>query len=224
MDENSNYKTTRKKSPVPKIIGPDASGRMPPNARELEEAVLGAMMLERDKIHSAIEILTEAHFYAPENGKIYGVIKKLYSDGGAVDLLTVANELRNNGDLDIIGGAYYLATLTSKVSSAANLDYHARILTQKFVQRELIRVSGEIAMDAYDDTLDSFQMLDECERKLYEIKNAGLKRSFRDINALVQQALKELELRQSTDNSGITGVATGFSDLDRITTDGSPRI
>ncbi|MFM2298999.1 MAG: hypothetical protein RIR98_607, partial [Bacteroidota bacterium] len=222
MDENSNYKTTRKKSPVPKIIGPDASGRMPPNARELEEAVLGAMMLERDKIHSAIEILTEAHFYAPENGKIYGVIKKLYSDGGAVDLLTVANELRNNGDLDIIGGAYYLATLTSKVSSAANLDYHARILTQKFVQRELIRVSGEIAMDAYDDTLDSFQMLDECERKLYEIKNAGLKRSFRDINALVQQALKELELRQSTDNSGITGVATGFSDLDRITSGWQP--
>lgn len=222
MDENSNYKTTRKKSPVPKIIGPDASGRMPPNARELEEAVLGAMMLERDKIHSAIEILTEAHFYAPENGKIYGVIKKLYSDGGAVDLLTVANELRNNGDLDIIGGAYYLATLTSKVSSAANLDYHARILTQKFVQRELIRVSGEIAMDAYDDTLDSFQMLDECERKLYEIKNAGLKRSFRDINALVQQALKELEQRQSTDNSGITGVATGFSDLDRITSGWQP--
>ena len=222
MDDNSNYKTTRKKSQVPKIIGPDASGRMPPNARELEEAVLGAMMLERDKIHAVIEILTEAHFYAPENGKIFGAIRKLYTEGGAVDLLTVANELRNAGELDIVGGAYYLASLTSKVSSAANLEYHARILTQKFVQRQLIRVSGEIAVDAYDDTLDSFEMLDECERKLYEIKNAGLKRSFRDINALVQQALKELELRQATDNSGITGVATGFSDLDRITSGWQP--
>ncbi|MFN6048023.1 MAG: replicative DNA helicase, partial [Bacteroidota bacterium] len=180
------------------------------------------MMLERDKIHAVIEILTEAHFYAPENGKIFGAIRKLYTEGGAVDLLTVANELRNAGDLDIVGGAYYLASLTSKVSSAANLEYHARILTQKFVQRQLIRVSGEIAVDAYDDTLDSFEMLDECERKLYEIKNAGLKRSFRDINALVQQALKELELRQATDNSGITGVATGFSDLDRITSGWQP--
>ncbi|MFN5383304.1 MAG: DnaB-like helicase N-terminal domain-containing protein [Bacteroidota bacterium] len=156
MDDNSNYKTTRKKSQVPKIIGPDASGRMPPNARELEEAVLGAMMLERDKIHAVIEILTEAHFYAPENGKIFGAIRKLYTEGGAVDLLTVANELRNAGDLDIVGGAYYLASLTSKVSSAANLEYHARILTQKFVQRQLIRVSGDIAVDAYDDTLYSF--------------------------------------------------------------------
>ena len=81
MDDNSNYKTTRKKSQVPKIIGPDASGRMPPNARELEEAVLGAMMLERDKIHAVIEILTEAHFYAPENGKIFGAIRKLYTEG-----------------------------------------------------------------------------------------------------------------------------------------------
>ncbi len=222
MDDNSNIKSTRRKSQVPKIIGPDASGRMPPNARELEEAVLGAMMLERDKIHAVVEILTEAHFYAPENGKIYGAIRKLYTEGGAVDLLTVANELRNAGELDIIGGAYYLASLTSKVSSAANLEYHARILTQKFVQRELIRVSGEISLDAYDDTKDSFEMLDECERKLYEIKNAGLKRSFRDINALVQQALKELEQRQSTDNSGITGVATGFSDLDRITSGWQP--
>jgi len=217
MDENTSLRNTRKRVNVPKIIGPDASGRMPPNARELEEAVLGAMMLEREKIHTAIEILTDGHFYAPENGKIFKAIYKLYNEGGAVDLLTVANELRNNNELDIIGGAYYLATLTSKVSSAANLDYHSRILTQKYVQRELIRVAGEISLDAYDDALDSFEMLDDCERKLYEIKNAGLKRSYQGIDQLLQRAMKDLEARQATDNSGITGVATGFSDLDRIT-------
>lgn len=222
MDDNAKTKSSQKKVNVTKIIGPDASGRMPPNARELEEAVLGAMMLERDKIHSVIEILSEGHFYAPENGKIFKAIHTLYVNGGAVDLLTVANELRNTGELDIIGGAYYLASLTSKVSSAANVEYHARILTQKYVQRELIRVSGEIAVEAYDDTNDSFQMLDECERKLYEIKNSGLKRSFRGIDVLVQQALKSLEERQAQDNSGITGVATGFSDLDRITSGWQP--
>lgn len=222
MDENSATRNTKRKTNVTKVIGTDIVGRMPPNARELEEAVLGAMMLERDKIHSVIDILSPSHFYAPENSTVFKAILQLYQKNGAIDLLTVANELRNNLELEMIGGAYYLASLTSKVSSAANLEFHVRILTQKFVQRELIRVSGEISTDAYDDTMDSFEMLDDCERKLYEIKNAGLKRSFRGIQDLINQAMKDLEARQSKDNNGITGVATGFSDLDRITSGWQP--
>lgn len=222
MDSPTSNRRRKPNSEILKQIGPDAIGRIPPQAKELEEAVLGAMMLERDRVHEVIEILTPKHFYQPENMAIYEAIHNLYVAGTAIDLLTVANELRNQGRLDIVGGAYYLAHLTNRVSSGANLEYHARILTQKFIQRELIRVSGEIAVEAYDDTLDSFTLLDDSERKLYEIKNSGLKRNFRSIDVLINQATKELEARQNTETNGITGVASGFSDLDRITSGWQP--
>ncbi len=216
MENNTSDKKTKRVNPF-QVLPNDMQGRVPPHARELEEAVLGAMMLERDKINSVIDILSERHFYVPENQLVFRVIKTLYEQSQAVDLLTVNNELRNQGLLELAGGAYYLAQLTNKVSSAANIEFHSRILTQKFVQRELIRVSGEIAQEAYNDQHDSFEMLDESERMLYEIKNAGLKRSFQDIGTLVNRAMKDLEERTSTDNDGITGVASGFSDLDKIT-------
>lgn len=219
-------KTGNQYSKINKIIeqqiGPDSLGRMPPQAKDLEEAVLGAMMLERDRVHEVIEILTPKHFYQIENQEIFKAIHSLYINGTAIDLLTVANELRNQQKLDLVGGAYYLAHLTNRVSSGANLEYHARILTQKFVQRELIRVSGEIAKEAYDDTQDSFLLLDDSERKLFEIKNSGLKRNFRSIDVLINQATKDLEARQNTETNGITGVASGFSDLDRITSGWQP--
>ncbi len=222
MDSPTSNRRRKPNNEILKQIGPDAIGRIPPQAKELEEAVLGAMMLERDRVHEVIEILTPKHFYQPENMAIYEAIHNLYVSGTAIDLLTVSNELRNQGRLDIIGGPYYLAHLTNRVSSGANLEYHARILTQKFIQRELIRVSGEIAVEAYDDTLDSFTLLDDSERKLYEIKNSGLKRNFRSIDVLINQATKELEARQNTETNGITGVASGFSDLDRITSGWQP--
>jgi replicative DNA helicase len=109
-----------------------------------------------------------------------------------------------------------LAQLTNRVSSAANIEFHARILTQKFIQRELISVAGEVAYDAYDDSNDAFELLDQSEAKLYEIKNAGLKRNFQEISVLINSSLKEIEDRMSADNDGITGVASGFSDIDRI--------
>lgn len=218
--ENQSFPNRRtKKNP---IIPAELQGRIPPHARDLEEAVLGGMMVEKDKINEVIDILTEKHFYAPENQEVFNAIKTLYHEGSAVDLLTVNNYLRNQNKLELVGGSYYLAQLTNKVASAANISYHARILTQKFVQRELIRVSGEIATEAYDDTQDSFVLLDDSEKKLYEIKNVGLKRNFQSIDALVTKALRELDERKNTDNDGITGVASGFSDLDRITAGWQP--
>ena len=220
MDTGSSTNRKRKNSPV---LPADYQGRVPPNARDLEEAVLGAMMLESEKINEVIDILSEAHFYAPENKVVFRGISALYQEGKtAVDLLTVNNHLRSTNELELIGGSYYLAMLTNKVSSAANIAFHARILTQKMIQRELIRVSGEIAHDAFDDSEDSFILLDESERKLYEIKNNGLKRNFQDIDTLVNRALKDLEERSKTETDGITGVASGFSDLDRITAGWQP--
>jgi replicative DNA helicase len=220
MDSSNNTNRKRKNSPV---LPADYQGRVPPNARDLEEAVLGAMMLESEKINEVIDILSEAHFYAPENKLVFRAISALYQEGKtAVDLLTVNNHLRSTNELELIGGSYYLAMLTNKVSSAANIAFHARILTQKMIQRELIRVSGEIAHEAFDDSEDSFVLLDESERKLYEIKNNGLKRNFQDIDTLVNRALKDLEERSKTETDGITGVASGFSDLDRITAGWQP--
>lgn len=219
MENNSSSRKPRRNN---NLVPAELQGRVPPHARDLEEAVLGAMMLERDKINEVIDLLSDKHFYAPENQLVFKAIRDLYQENTAVDLLTVNNLLRSRNELELIGGSYYLAQLTNKVSSAANVAYHARILTQKFVQRELIRVSGEIASEAYDDSQDSFVLLDDSERKLYEIKNTGLKRNFQGIDALVNRALKDLEERANAETEGITGVASGFSDLDRITSGWQP--
>jgi len=205
------------KPKVNKDLFGDILGRVPPNSKELEEAVLGAMMLEREKVHQVIDILTEKHFYQPQNAEIFKVIRDMYQAADtAIDLLTVSNALHNAGKLEFIGGRYYLASLTNRVSSAANIEFHARILTQKFIQRELISVAGEVAYDAYDESQDAFELLDHSESKLYEIKNAGLKRNFQEISVLINNSLKEIEDRMSSENDGITGVASGFSDIDRI--------
>ena len=187
MDSNSNTNRKRKNA---SIIPADYQGRVPPHARDLEEAVLGAMMLESEKINEVIDILSEAHFYAPENKVVFRAISALNKEGKtAVDLLTVNNHLRTTNELELIGGSYYLAMLTNKVTSAANIAFHARILTQKMIQRELIRVGGEIAHDAFDDSEDSFILLDESERKLYEIKNNG---TLDDLSHSVKKMLTEV--------------------------------
>jgi replicative DNA helicase len=206
-----------KKKTIPKEFFDDRMGRMPPNSRELEEAVLGAMMLEREKIFQVIDILSKEHFYDPKNQIVFEAIDHLYKLGDtAIDLLTVSNYLKNYKLLDMAGGYMYLAQLTNKVTSAANIEFHARILTQKFIQRSLIRVAGEIQFNAYDDTEDSFELLDLSEAKLYEIKNAGLKRNYQEISTLITNSLKDIEARMNSENNGITGVASGFSDIDRI--------
>lgn len=214
--ENATQDKKRKSKVVKELFG-DVLGRIPPNSKELEEAVLGAMMLEREKVHQVIDILSEKHFYQPQNQEIFKVIRDMYqSADSAIDLLTVSNALKNAGKLEFVGGPFYLAQLTNRVSSAANIEFHARILTQKFIQRELISVAGEVAYDAYDDSNDAFELLDQSEAKLYEIKNAGLKRNFQEISVLINNSLKEIENRMSSENDGITGVASGFSDIDRI--------
>lgn len=192
-------------------------GRVPPHSKELEEAVLGAMLLEREKLSLVMDILTERHFYFPEHQAIFKSIFSLYSANSVVDLLTVNNDLRNKGDLTAAGGSYYLAQLTNKLASAANIEYYARILTQKFVQRELIRVCGEISTEAYDDSKDALTMLDDSEKALYAIKNESLKRSYSSIETLIGRVIDDLKERSDEENEGITGVPSGFLELDRFT-------
>lgn len=217
MDNPSTSKRSRTPQVNKALVG-DMAGRTAPHSIELEEAVLGAILLEKEALSKVVEILSKDHFYNEANATIFECIMRIYADGGtAIDLLTVSNQLRNENKLEIVGGNLYLAMLTNKVSSSANIEFHARILTQKFIQRSLIKVSGEILTEAYDDSQDAFIMLNRSEEKLFEIKNSGLKRSFQEIGSLVNRAFKSLEERSKSDNSGITGVASGFSDLDRIT-------
>jgi replicative DNA helicase len=192
-------------------------GKIPPQSPELEEAVLGAIMLEKDKMAEVLEIIqSEDCFYVNANQKIYAAIRRLFDKGMPVDLLTVTEELRKSDELEIIGGAYYLTRLTMNVVSSAHVEAHARIVMEKFIQRELIRISGEVIGDAYEDSTDVFDLLDKAESGLYEITDKHLRKNFKSLTEVMVQTIKEIEEAKNS-KSDVTGVPTGFKHLDRVT-------
>jgi replicative DNA helicase len=138
-----------------------------------------------------------------------------------VDLLTVTEEVKKEGALETIGGAYYLVELTNRVASAANIEFHARIIAQKHIQRELIRISTTVIKDAYEDTTDVFDLLDKAEQGLFEITEQNLSRGSESMSSLVTKAVKQLE-EMAGNESGLTGVPSGFTALDRITSGWQP--
>jgi len=195
-------------------------GKIPPQAVELEEVVLGAMMLEKDAVANVIEILKPEVFYKEAHQHIFKAIYNLFNGSQPVDILTVTNELKSMGKLDIAGGPYYVAQLTSKVASSANIEFHSRILLQKFIQRELIRISGEISTDAYEDTTDVFELLDKAERNLFNVSETNLRRKYSDMQSILKEAISEIEMaKEASKNNDYStiGVASGFTNLDRIT-------
>ncbi len=194
----------------------ESIGKVPPQALELEEAVLGALMLEKDALTAVIDILKPESFYKEAHSLIYAAIRTLFNESQPIDLLTVTNQLRKDGTLEEVGGAYAVTTLTTKVNSAANVEYHARIITEMAIKRELIRVSGEIQLDAFEDTTDVFELLDRTERALFEISEQNIRKNYQDMKTIMHEALNELEARKEH-KDGLTGVPTGFSALDRVT-------
>ncbi|HNL39013.1 MAG TPA: replicative DNA helicase [Saprospiraceae bacterium] len=196
-------------------------GKLQPQALPLEEAVLGALMIERDALPQVMDILRGESFYLEAHQLIYRAIIRLFERSHPVDILTVAEELKKSGDLDKVGGSYYLVELSSRVASAANVEYHARIIAQKHIQRELIRVSTRVIKDAYEDTTDVFNLLDEAEKGLFGITQNNLSRTFESMGSLSSRVLKQIEeLTGKAD--GLTGVPTGFTDLDRLTSGWQP--
>lgn len=196
-------------------------GKVQPQALPLEEAVLGALMLDKDALPIVIDILQVKSFYAQSHQLIYQAMLRLFEKTHPVDLLTVTENLKKSGTLKKAGGPFYLVELTNRVASAANIEYHARIIAQKFIQRSLIRVSTKIIQDAYADTTDVFLLLDEAEQGLFSITQQNVNRSFESLENLASQALKNLEVLSQQDKS-ITGVPTGFEDLDRLTSGWQP--
>ena len=191
-------------------------GKVPPQAVDLEEAVLGAMMLENDKLAEVIEILKPEVFYKEQHQKIYGAIVRLYGNQQPVDILTVTEDLRQTGELDIVGGAYYITNLTNRVASAANIEFHSRIILQKFIQRELIRISSDIIKDAYEDSSDVFDLLDKAETGLFSISESSIGKTYMDMQSIIKQAIAEITAAKDHEGS-LRGVGSGFTELDRIT-------
>lgn len=191
-------------------------GKVQPQAVDLEEAVLGAMMLEKDAVSAVIDILSPAVFYKDSHKKIMGAIASLFAKSEPVDILTVTNELKSNGELEMVGGPYYITMLTSRIASTANVEYHARIILQKHIQRELIRISSVIIRDAFEDTTDVFDLLDRAEQNLFSVSESNLRRSFEDMPSLVKQAITDIENAKNADEH-MRGVPSGYVDIDRIT-------
>ena len=191
-------------------------GRIPPQAVELEEAVLGAIMLERDAVLSVLDILKKESFYKDSHQKIYQAIVDLSTKQKAIDILTVTEELRRKKELEEIGGPLVITQLTSKVASAAHLEFHARIIQQKYIQRELIRVSSTIQKLAYDETIDVDDLLDQAESDLFEIAEGNIKRETSKINVLIKDAIHQIE-EAAKRKDHLSGVPSGFTKLDRLT-------
>lgn len=192
-------------------------GKVPPQATELEEAVLGAIMLEKDKLAEVLEIVqSEECFYVDAHQKIYAAIRRLFDKGTPVDLLTVTDELRKSNELELIGGAYYLTRLTMSVVSSAHVESHARIVMEKFIQRELIRISGLVIADAYEDSTDVFDLLDKAESNLYEITDKHLRKNFKSLREVLVTTVRDIE-ESKNKQEDVTGVPTGFKHLDKLT-------
>lgn len=191
-------------------------GKLPPQARELEEAVLGAMLIDRDAVSEIIDILKPESFYLDAHQTVYRAIMTLFERSEPVDILTVTEALRKSGELEMAGGAYFIAELSNKVTSAANVEHHARIVSQKHIQRELISISTTIIKDAYEDTTDVLELLDRSEQALFGVAEQNLRRSYDDMKSLITKAIKEIdEVRQHEDS--LTGIPSGFTNLDRLT-------
>lgn len=193
-----------------------ALGKVPPQAVDLEEAVLGAFMIDKDAVTNAIELLRIDSFYDDRHKLIFEAIRKLFEKTQPIDILTVTEMLRNMGKLEETGGPYYISSLTNRVASAAHVEHHSRIVTQKFIQRELIRISTEIIKDSYEDTTDVFELLDKAEQSLFQIADNNLRTSFNDIRNLISNTIAEIDEARKQGDS-ITGCPSGFTKLDRLT-------
>ncbi len=213
---NLNKKDRGIRRTAPADMGTMMYGKIPPQARELEEAVLGAILLEKAAFDTVVEILKPECFYVESHQRIYLAMQSLAQKSQPIDMLTVVEELKFKNELDISGGPYYITRLTNAVVSSAHIEAHSRIILQKFIQRELIRISGEIIGDAYEDSTDVFDLLDDAESKLFEITNNHLRKNFDSIDTVLVKTIQRIEDLRNR-NEDISGVPSGFPSLDRIT-------
>jgi replicative DNA helicase len=204
-------KRTIKATSIQKI-----DGKLQPQAIELEEVVLGALMIDNESLSDTIDSLQPEYFYKPDHQKIFEAIVNLFNNSKPVDILTVSEELKRMNVLESIGGMLYISQLTNNISSSSNTEFHARIIAEKFIKRSLISISNNIIGDAFNDTIDIFDLLNTAEEKLFTVTEGTLRKSYDKMSTLIKGALDNIEiLRQKED--GLSGVPSGFTKLDRVT-------
>jgi replicative DNA helicase len=204
-------KRTIKATSIQKI-----DGKLQPQAIELEEVVLGALMIDNESLSDTIDSLQPEYFYKPDHQKIFEAIVNLFNNSKPVDILTVSEELKRMDALESVGGMLYISQLTNNISSSSNTEFHARIIAEKFIKRSLISISNNIIGDAFNDTIDIFDLLNTAEEKLFTVTEGTLRKSYDKMSTLIKGALDNIEiLRQKED--GLSGVPSGFSKLDRVT-------
>lgn len=191
-------------------------GKVPPQAIDVEEAVLGALMIEPNVIADVLDTLSPECFYKEINRKIFEAIRSLAANHNPVDIYSVSTELSKNGDLELIGGPFYLSQLTSKVGSAAHIDYHVKILLQKYIQRELITISTQVQKDSFDDSVQVDDLLDTAQQRLFTLAEKNMKRDTRHVCDIIKDTVAEIEQNQER-TDGLSGVASGYTGIDRIT-------
>ena len=204
-----------KKKTVETIVIPD-TGKIQPQAIELEKIVLGAIMLERDAYSTIGELLRQECFYDKKHELIYEAIVDLAVSGRPVDMLTVTEQLKKNGNLKAAGNMAYISELTMNVAGTAHLEFHAKIIAQKFLSRELIRFSGLIQGKAFDESIDVEDLMQEAEGKLFEISQRNIKKDAVQINPIINEAINAIQ-NAARKKEGLSGLSSGFADLDKIT-------
>lgn len=208
MTDKVNKLTVKRDSPAA------FEGKLPPQAIDLEESVLGAIMLDRDAMDVVANILVPDSFYKNENGMIYSVMNEMYQNNKQIDLLTVTSELRKCGKLELIGGAYYITLLTTRLTSAANVEAHARIVQEKYMQRRLIQIANDILKKAYDNTADVFELIEYADSQIFNLTN-NIADSKTELlpDAFVKLIDEIVDFNPATDT---VGTPTGFPGLDKI--------
>ena len=216
MPDDNNQNRNYRRRPVhdPQVVSD--MGKLQPQDLQIEEAVLGALMLEKAAFSEVSDILKPEMFYDNANQKIYAAIQSLGTRQRPIDMLTVTEQLRADGALDEVGGPMRIGELTGRVSSAANIDYHARIVVQKYLARQLISLSSTIQSKAFDESNDVYDLMQEAEGMLFEISKNTLKRDVVQIDSVVSDAIKKME-EAANRPDGLSGLPTGFHALDKVT-------
>lgn len=209
---NKDRKTARKQVD----FNPVMYGKIPPQAKDLEDAILGTILNESGSFDVIAEILIPECFYVEANQRIFTSMISMHRQSMPIDILTIVEELKKSEELDLIGGPYYITRLTNAVVSSANIEAHSRIILQKFIQREIIRICGENLSDAYEDSIDVFELLDKLETAVAEISLNNIRKDYKHISSILLNTISKIEERRNKGES-VTGVTTGYPEINKIT-------
>ncbi|MBO5362084.1 MAG: replicative DNA helicase [Paludibacteraceae bacterium] len=209
---------TKRKTTQPTIIkvGANEMGKLPPQALELEQSVIGALMIEKDAFATVADLLRPESFYSDQHRHIFEAIRSLSTKDAPIDVLSVTEELRTMGNLELAGGVVYLSELTQRVASAAHLRYHAQIVAQKATARDLIGLACQIEEKGYDETQDVDELMQEAEAGVFEISQRSQKRDVTHIFPVITEAFDRMH-KASQNEGNISGIPSGFTELDKIT-------